>query len=284
MAIVHLIADYGPDDFGAFAEVNYALRRALGLNVPIIETRVAPLSDVHTGFWVQQHGLVGDPIPGTLLFVNTAPRFDRPQPCADNNLEPLVWGQLDNGVHVLAINAGHALSWVREQFTQLHLVEYDHGESNWRSRDAMPQIARAIATGELFSPEHHDPRLGQPRLGDALNPRDDAVIPPPPAGVGVFHIDPYGNIKLSLRQSQVSWPMGTQVAVKVYDRPAVTCEFRGKTFDIAQGGWVIAPGSSGHQNRFLEVWRRRTPGDNGGAAHAIGGVHPGSTVVVEPLG
>lgn len=278
MAFVHLIADYG--DWGAFAEVQYALRRACGLTVPIIETRVLPLSDTHTGFWVLQHGLVSDPIAETILYVNTAPRFSSPDPCPENDQEPLVYAELDNSVRVLAINAGYCLSWVRDRIRMLARVVYDHGSSQWRSRDAMPQVLRAICTGELFSNVHQ-----LPRLDGRLDPHSPTVIPLPPAGVRVLHVDDYGNIKLSLRTSAIrDWRVGTKVAIEVNGCSPVTCTYRHCPFDIPQGQWVIAPGSSGHADRFLEVWVRRGPDNLQGAAGRIGGVQPGATVLVEPLG
>ncbi|MDO8559445.1 MAG: hypothetical protein Q7S23_00200 [bacterium] len=278
MAYVHLIADYG--DAGAFAEVQYAIHRAVPAGSPIIVTRVDPLNDLHTAFWVQQHGLVESPLPETILFVNTAPRAGNPNPCPDNNQEPLVYGRLQNGVHVLAMNAGHVLSWVSGFFPKLHEVVYDHGESQWRSRDGMPRALRALVTGELSARTHQLPRLGK-----RLDPLDTAVIPPVPKGIHVAHVDDYGNIKLSLRQSQVAnWKFGTTVAVQVDGHPSQHCAFRRNTFDIAQGGWVVAPGSSGHQDRFLEVWLRRGPGIPHGAAGALGGVRPGDQVILEPLG
>lgn len=99
-------------------------------------------------------------------------------------------------------------------------------------------------------------------IGD-LNPAD---IPDYPTGV-VAYTDNFGNMKTTWRagnQEISRFTPGQRVAVHIGGETRVALVSDG-SFNAAQGEIVLAPGSSGFERRFYEVFLR-----GGSAAKAFG--------------
>src|SRR3954470_24524485 len=109
--LVHIIADYGPGDL-AFAEVVQRLKVHLPDAEPVL-TPVPAFATLAAGFCVAQLALNEAPT-GTLVYHNVAPRQDDAEARADNAGERLAFARMPTGVRVIGVNAGHALSFVRE--------------------------------------------------------------------------------------------------------------------------------------------------------------------------
>jgi len=176
--LVHLVADYGAGDLAA-AEV---IQR-LALHLPgaqVVYTPVPAFDTVSAGFCVAQLALTDGP-RDRVVYCNVAPRADEDAPRRDNQGERLVAARLPSGVLVAAVDAGHALSFVREEADELRAVDFPETGSQFRSRDAFPAMLARLAAGD-----------GGP-LGEPVAP--DTVPAPPEAAV--LYTDGYGNLKTS---------------------------------------------------------------------------------------
>ena len=118
---VHLIADYGAGD-PAFSEVVHRLT-CEDPEVTVQPTEVEPLSTVATGFWIAQLGLHNPAFEDLVVYSNTAPRTEETTPDRAAEGGRLCYLELDNGVPVVAVEAGYNLSFVREHVREFRVVE-----------------------------------------------------------------------------------------------------------------------------------------------------------------
>lgn len=253
---VHLVADYGPGD-PAFAEVIHRLRAAEP-RLTVEPTSVPPFSTIATGFWIEQLGVHNPAFDGLTIYSNTAPRMDDERPRAANEGEALVYLELDNGVPVLAIDAGYNLSFVREQVRIARSVNIPQRGSQFRSRDFYPTVVAAVATGDTSS------------LGDRLSLD---TVPPAPTH-RVCHVDGYGNLKTGIRSSNVDLDReAVRITIGDVTREATIVE---TAFAVAQGQLAMTPGSAGGDDPYMEVFQR-----GGNAATTFGEPAPGSEIAIE---
>src|SRR5918997_1821207 len=139
--LVHVVADYGPPGDLAFAEVVQRLKLHLPDAEPVL-TPVPAFATLAAGFCVAQLGLSEAPA-GTLVYHNVAPRQDVAEAREGNAGERLAFARLPTGVRVIGVNAGHALSFVRDAAEELRLAAAPAAGSQFRSRDLFPQAAAA---------------------------------------------------------------------------------------------------------------------------------------------
>lgn len=239
---IEVIADYGgrhsPDP--AFSEVrNHFLRfDKSGKLGWITETAVAGFSTIETGFWIAQIGLHSDH-PNLVIFSNTAPRGTIAW--TGQKEQPLVCGMLDNGIPLFAVHAGYNLSFIRDRLQGLWEVDVPNTGTQFRSRDQYPEAVMVILNGDTS-------RIGKPV--------DMASILPVPAN-RVASIDGYGNIKTTLRLSQVSENLKQAPRVRV-TIGSISHEAANALSGVsANGGQLkIGIGSSGGKNDpFIEIVR-----------------------------
>jgi S-adenosylmethionine hydrolase len=223
--LVHIIADYGQGDL-AFAEVVQRIKSLLPDAEPVL-IPVPPFATLAAGFCIAQLGL--NPAPaGTLIYHNVAPREDDDEARRENAGERLAFARLPTGVRVVGVNAGHALSVVRDAAEELRWAAVAAEGSQFRSRDLFPQAAAAIA-------------LGQP---DALaGPIDRASIPGVPSS-RVAYVDGYGNVKTTLERGMIRESGAAPIRVRIgeTEREAIVSD---GSFAVAPGQLALAPGSSG---------------------------------------
>src|SRR5919108_5749152 len=173
--LVHIIADYGQGDL-AFAEVVQRIKIYLPDAEPVL-TPVPAFSTLAAGFCIAQLGLSEAP-PGTIIYHNVATRADEEGPRNSNAGERLSYARLPTGVRVIGVNAGYALSFVRDEAEKLRWAAAPAEGSQFRSRDLFPQAAGAIA-------------LGRPQaLAEDINPADIPDIP----SDRIAYVDGYGNL------------------------------------------------------------------------------------------
>lgn len=232
--LVHIIADYGPGDL-AFAEVIQRINIHLPDAEPIL-TPVPAFCTLAAGFCIAQLGLNEAP-PGTIIYHNIAPRADDERARAGNAGERLSFARLPTGVRVIGVNAGYALSFVRDAAEELRWASTPAEGSQFRSRDLFPQAAAAIA---LCRPN---------ALGERIKPEEIPAIPP--ACIG--YIDGYGNLKTTIRYEPQMLRVGSLVRVEINgtERTAVVSD---GTFGVGQGELAFAPGSRGWKVRGVETW------------------------------
>ncbi|MDY6777853.1 MAG: SAM hydroxide adenosyltransferase [Candidatus Nanohaloarchaea archaeon] len=237
MAFLHLIADYGTGD-PAFAEVVHRLRAAAP-NIQVHPTAVPSFSTIATGFWIAQLGYHNPAFDGLGIYSNTAPRKHDSNEQPDNRGEELVYARLENNVPVIAVNAGYNLSFIRNHISELRALDIPQSGSQFRSRDFFPEAVISILQGD------------KDHLAEELNVDS---IPEPPDSQVAF-IDGYGNIKTTLRQSTIDIEPGSKLAVRI-NGTEQQAHYRTNTFHIEEGDLAIAPGSSGGEDRFIEIFLR----------------------------
>lgn len=180
---------------------------------------------------------LGDGPAHRLIYCNVAPRADQDAARTDNEGERLVYLALPNGVVVVTVNAGYALSFLREEAEHLHEVAVPDTGSQFRSRDAFPAVLPALL-GLVNSP------------ADVLRePLDPATIPAPPAAT-VIYVDGYGNLKTSWTEAPAE--VGARVEVRIGDMRSMAAVSDG-TFAVPAGEMAFAPGSSGWRTRVGET-------------------------------
>lgn len=258
--LVHLIADYGVGDL-AFAEV----QQRLALHLPeatVVTTPVAPFDTLAAGFCVGELALTEGP-PDRIVFHNVAPRADESDPRPANEGERLVGAELQSGVLIVGPNAGHVLSFVREEAVAIRYLDVPAAGSQFRSRDFFPAAIARVAQDRRLS--------GEEVAREA--------IPPVPDGV-VAWVDGYGNLKTTWTAPPV--PEGSRIQVTVGPVTVQAVASDG-TFEVPEGELSFAPGSSGWrtrqggERRFCELLLR-----GGNAAERLGHPAPGAHVLVEP--
>lgn len=258
--LLHLVADFGTGDL-AFAEVAQRFARQLP-GATVWPTAVPPFATVTAGFVVAQLALSDGP-DDRAVFHNVAPRRDDTGARRDSDGERLVHAQLPNGVQVVGVAAGCALSFLAEAGAELRWIDVPSAGSQFRSRDLFPAAAARALRGE--------------GLGDRV-PADR--VPPVPLGV-VAYVDGFGNLKTTVDAADAP-PPGSEVRIDVggVSRPALRS---GGGFEVPQGRLAFAPGSSGwplpegRERRWMELFLR------GGSAYEAFG-RPATEVAVVVTG
>lgn len=242
--LVHIVADYSPGDL-AFAEMVSALVKHLPDGYMIWGTSVASFDTTALGFEVAQLGLQDEALRPEqfLIYANCAPRGDRSEARRSNEGEGILYGVLRNGVPILVVNSGYSLSFVREDLKELWSVNVERGGSQFRSRDIFPPLIGKVLRQHLDF------------LGTQLSP--SVVIPEAPHGV-IGYIDSFGNMKTTYRvgsaEVQALEPgQDIRVTINGVTRPAKVST---GSFNVADAECAFGPGSSGHDRRFYELFRR----------------------------
>lgn len=231
-----LISDYGTGD-PAFTEVIIRLRNLIP-SVFIHTQSTPPFSTVNTGFWIYQVALTPN-LKNTYIFSNTAPRKDKKHAQKNNKGEVLMYAKLKNGFELVGINAGYNFSFIKPFIDKFHHVIVENEGSQFRSRDKYPfPVAKMIKKDKSF-------------IG---TPESVSIIPDAPKNV-IASIDGYGNIKTSIYSSEAKYKPGQMLTVEVNKKKHVATYTDG-TFNIHEGELAFAPGSSGHTDRFMELFLR----------------------------
>jgi S-adenosylmethionine hydrolase len=105
---------------------------------------------------------------------------------------------------------------------------------------------------------------------------DTTSIPEPPPQAAAA-IDGYGNIKTTMRLSQVTFMPGQKLVISFNDT-AHEGFFTDGIFNVPHGAVSFAPGSSGHDDRFMEIFYR-----GASAAELFGGVKGEQAFTLTPV-
>lgn len=236
MNFIHLIADYGTGD-GAFGEVIQKLT-LLEPDARVYPTSVPSFSTLATGFWTAQYSLV-NPIPGMIIYTNTAPRKDKKESRDRNEGEKLVYAQLKNGAKIVGVNAGYCFSFVKDQIETLRIVNVSNKGSQFRSRDFYPEAVIGILHGDTSF------------IGETIDP---STLPELPKNTVAWK-DGYGNMKTTTRLSEINYPAGQRLIISLNGIKR-TAYFTDGTFAVHEGELAFAPGSSGGEDRCMELFLR----------------------------
>ena len=234
---IHIVADYGTGDL-AFAEVSQRLKHLLP-QTQVLTTSTPPFSTLNTGFIIAQLAIY-NPSNNLFIFSNTAPRKDDTQKRQNNQGEVFKYARLDNGVEVCAVDAGHCFSFVKSHIKDFRAIKVKNQGSQFRSRDFYPQAVAAIISGKK------DKYLSKPL------PLEN--IPDIPKN-RLMHIDAYGNLKTTIRQSQIKFKSGQKIRI-IINQQTRTGIYANASFAVKSGDLAFAPGSSGGNDPFMEIFLR----------------------------
>jgi hypothetical protein len=263
---LHLICDYAPGDL-AWAEVFSVFSAKLPDNARLHITSVHSFDTVATGFVTAQLSNADlDLRPKEMLvFANCAPRKDIKSARPNNEGEGLLLGTLKNGVQVLVVNSGYSLSFVKGDLQELWSTKVEDQGSQFRSRDYFPKIVGAAMKGDYSF---------------LLHKLDiDSVIPDYPREV-IGYVDSFGNMKTTYR-AQESKVAKLQPADRIKVRIGSvirTATVATGSFNVMEGDLAFAPGSSGHDRRFWELFQRA-----GSAWHEFGQPATGAKVHIDSV-
>lgn len=256
--LLHVIADYAPmsQEFGEILQRVWTQNWDLDLTV--LPSSVPSMDTVGTGYLVSQLALGENP-PGTVMYINTAPRKERRSAMSNNQGEKLVWANLHNGVELVAVNSGHSLSLIRDDITDFRVVDVEDAGSQFRSRDFFPKVVADILH------DRHETRLLAPIKKDRIPQFPESVV---------MWTDGFGNIKTSVRGSTNRWRQGEKVHIQIGTRRA-TALVTGGSFSVDEGELAWSVGSSGHGDPFMEIFLR-----GGSAADLFGHPQAGTEVAI----
>ena len=240
--LVQIIADYAPGDL-AFAEIIAQLARHSPPETRWHTTTVESFNTVAMGFLVAQLGLSPHHSDGMLIYANCAPRQDSLQAREDNEGEGLLYGLTSADIPVLVVNSGYSLSFLRNQLKELWALDTPSAGSQFRSRDIFPEyVGRALKGDLTFRVKQLDPQR---------------VIPAPPEK-RIGYVDSFGNLKTTIRQGDDlvnTLESGARVPITINGVTRVA-RVVGGSFQVEQGDLAFAPGSSGHDRPFWEIFQR----------------------------
>jgi hypothetical protein len=262
MSFINLICDYAPGDL-AWSEILTALADEIPSNVRLIQTCVGSFDTVATGFTVAQLSRRPRKSQGNnLLFANCAPRKDNSKARNDNEGEGLVYAVLDSGAELLVVNSGYSLSFVKPQIKRLVSTHASAKGSQFRSRDFFPGVIAQCLAGD-YSFLDRDLDVG--------------IIADAPPSV-VAYIDSFGNCKTSIRKNSAllaNLSEGSRVRVIVGDKVRYATVTNG-SFSVPEGEIAFAPGSSGYEAPFWELFKR-----GGSAWSEFGNPPTGTRISIE---
>lgn len=233
---IQFIADYGTGD-PAFSEVIQKIVK-LDPSARIQQTSVPKFSTLATGLWTGQFAAINQP-EEFIIYTNTAPRKDNKESRERNEGEKLVYAKLESGIRIVGVNAGYCFSFVKNQIEDLHIVNVENKGSQFRSRDFYPEAVVGIAQGDTaFIREARDP----------------STIPDVPERQLAW-VDGYGNLKTTVRSSTVDFTPGQAVRIEL-NKIVRTAYFTNGTFSVHEGQIAYAPGSTGGDDPFMEIFLR----------------------------
>jgi hypothetical protein len=231
-----VISDYGTGD-PAFTEVLLQLKTLIP-NTYIHPQSTPAFSTINTGFWIYQLALTPN-LADTYIYSNTAPRKESKKAQKNNAGEKLMYCKLKNGFEITAVNSGFVFSFVKPYIQYFNYVNVENEGSQFRSRDKYP-----IAVAKMI----HKDKSFLDKKGDLES------IPDVPRNL-IASIDGYGNIKTTTRASSVKFKSGQNVIITIYGKKHLAIYTDGM-FHVKEGELAFAPGSSGHDDKFMEIFLR----------------------------
>ena len=240
---IEVIADYGGGHTTdhAFAEVrNHFFRFDRDILIRVVsEHPVYAFSTIETGFWIAQESLHSEH-KNLVIFSNTAPRGDIAWNGDDKQF--FVYGMLDNGIPIFAVNAGFNLSFIKDRLKELWVVKVPNTGTQFRSRDIYPEAAMAILGGD------------KTKIGAKVDVSKIPVIPQ----FKLASVDGYGNLKTTIKRSYLSETILKskilRVTINGYSHFALNTLLpgvSGKIYDLC----VVQGSSGGKQGNYLELVR-----------------------------
>jgi hypothetical protein len=250
---LYFIADYSPERGLSFTEVEQSVKAESDRIEDFNCVPVRPFNTLEAGFVLNQ--LTQEPLPeNSFIFLNVAPRRDDNDARDSNSGEELVLAGV-GGVPVVATASGYSLSFVKDRIDRIFGLDVDSQGSQFRSRDIFPEAVGRIMKGD----------------SEVIEEELDLEIQDPPEN-SIAYIDGFGNLKTTLRRSDAGFEEGEGVRIAV-NGEEVAAKYQEGIFGVEEGEVVLAPGSSGGEDPFLEIVVR-----GGSAEKELGDPEPGDEV------
>ncbi len=251
-----MISDFQPGSLGAGL-----LTASILTNLPpgwdVLQSSVYNFDTLSAGYLVGQCALQHENLrpQHLVIFASVSPRTESRQK------ESFVHARLRNGIVILALNAGHILSFVRGSIDEFRKVKVE-SEGAFQPFDLFPTLVGPAAGRKL-----------EESLGEELDAFKE--IPEAPHGV-ICYIDNFGNIKTTYREHDdvikhvKSQGAGTRIRIEINGqvRAAAT-----GPVDLLEGDMVFAPQAGPYLDRFWGISCRR-----GDAAAIFNNPPPGSAI------
>lgn len=248
---LNFIADYSNRRRLSFSEVEQAVRSETEAVNNFKCVPIRPFNTLEAGFVLRQLAVDCPRPENAFFYVNVAPRKDETSPRINNDGEELVYLELENGVEVVSTFSGHTLSLVRDQVRVLKSLDVLSKGSQFRSRDIFPKaVARVL---------EKDRSVFKGQVEDEIPLKPDNRI---------GYIDGFGNIKTTIRKSEIDLDKGKELEVEINNQ-RLNLTFADGIFQVSEGEAVFAPGSSGGQDSFMEIVLR-----GGSAEEKLGNPEP----------
>lgn len=236
-SFIHVVSDYGPNDL-ANSEIIQRFKYLLP-QTEIYPTSVPPFSTLANGFITAQLAL-HNPGKNLLIYSNTAPRTDDKKQRYENEGEKFKYARLTNGVEICGVDAGWCFSFIKPYIKEFRLIKVKNHGSQFRSRDYYPDVTAGIIKGQKNK-----------YLGEKLSLKDISPIP----NSRIAYIDSFGNLKTTFRYQSVKLKPGAKIRV-VINHIYQSGYYANGNFSVKSGDMAFAPGSSGGDNPFMEVFLR----------------------------
>lgn len=242
-----IIADWAKDSLSC-AEVKTAISGYLidNLNLDIIFIDSTP-STIHTAFLIEQMNYTvfrfNHP-EETVIFQNTDPRIKDTFFSSNPWNGKLLLLRLKNGLWVFGPNAGYDFSLIKKEIAQVFYYPNFEKGGQFRSRDLYARLAAH------FIEEKEDELDLEEITHDAI---------PSLTGYYVAHIDNFGNIKTTIKKSDLKGKIefNEKLKIKINNTIQEVVYTKG-LFKYQPNQLIIYPGSSGSiDDPYLEisVWR-----------------------------
>lgn len=229
-------------------------------------------STIHTGFLLSQvvenEERFGRPME-TVIFQNTDPRIQTTESVARAKGAEFIIIKLKSGLWLCGPNAGYDFSLIKNKIEETYHYEGLDKGSQFRSRDLYARVAAHLMDNLEDEME--------------LNESESSVIPEL-RGYYIGHIDNHGNIKTTIKHSDLKgkYEYGEQVELAI-NKVTRKAKYVDNLFGGVPGELVIYPGSSGeYQDPYLEVsiWRHFTEEKPTTGLHEFKFPRPGMRVII----
>ena len=237
---LHVVTDYGTSD-PAFGEVIQRLHSQCADINPFIHATSVDFSDtVAGGFWLYQYAMGKSEGQQLFIYSNVAPRKVKRTAMNNNSGEGLKYGKLTNGVEIVAVNSEYIFSFVKPNLQDFKEINVSNQGTQFRSRDNYPAIVSEVMHGNH---EHLTENLSLSLIPDVPTSR-------------IAWIDGYGNIKTTIRRSEVTFSAGSKVRIEI-NGVIWTGIVADGSFGVNHGELAFSAGSSGYNDPFMEIFLRR---------------------------
>ncbi len=229
-------------------------------------------STIHTSYIIQQivstEERLGKPRQ-TVLFGNTDPRVQTKTATNKAQGADFVIVKLKSGMFLCGPNAGHSFSLIKNKISKIYLHKDLSKGSQFRSRELYSKASAQLVEN----------RMSELELIEA-----STDIVPDLKAMFIGHIDNYGNIKTTIKLSELrtKHSPGDHVNVEI-NGIKKTANFVDNLFGGNLGDLVIYPGSSGDiDNPYVEIsiWRHFTEKDISTGREVFGNPRPGNKITL----